>query len=374
MKRAMHSASIVPLNALSRHFTPLRQRIQDAAERVIASGHYVLGPEVDAFQNSFAQYCGVPHCVGVANGTDALEIALKAVEVGPGDLVATVANAAMYGASAILACGAQPVFVDVAPGSGNMDPNALTTVLDAHPSIKAVIVTHLYGRLAEIAPILVAATSRGVAMVEDCAQAHGARDRDGRRAGSFGHVASFSFYPTKNLGALGDGGAVLTGNPDIARRAAQLRQYGWSQKYLNTLPCGRNSRLDEIQAAMLNAMLPMLDSWNATRRDIANRYSRDIRHPEIALPPEAGEEYVAHLYVIRSKRRDALREHLTANGIQTDIHYPTPDHRQPCHLGRFDALHLPVTEEESRTILTLPCFPELEDAEVLRVIDACNKF
>jgi len=370
----MHSASRVPLNSLSRHFKPLSGRIQAAAEKVIASGHYILGPEVEAFQDSFAHYCGVAHCVGVANGTDALEIALKAVGVGPGDLVATVANAAMYGTSAILACGAEPVFVDTAPGCATMDPQAVAAILEAHPSIKAVIVTHLYGRLAEIEPIMAAAASRGVSVVEDCAQAHGARDRNGRRAGSFGHVASFSFYPTKNLGALGDGGAVVTRSPDIARRAAQLRQYGWLQKYVNALPGGRNSRLDEIQAAMLNTMLPMLDAWNATRRAIANRYSREIRHPEISVPPEAGDEYVAHLYVVRTERRDALREHLEVHGIQTDVHYPTPDHRQPCHQGRYDAVRLPVTEQESGQVLTLPCFPELEDAEVVRVIAACNAF
>ncbi|MGJ4727992.1 DegT/DnrJ/EryC1/StrS family aminotransferase [Luteimonas sp. SDU101] len=370
----MQNASSVPLNSLSRRFKPLHSRIQAAAEKVIASGHYILGPEVEAFQDSFARYCGVSHCVGVANGTDALEIALKAVNAGSGDLVATVANAAMYGTSAISACGAEPVYVDTAPGRGTMDPQALAAILEAHPSIKAIIVTHLYGRLAEIEHIMAAAASRGVAVVEDCAQAHGARDRDGRRAGSFGHVASFSFYPTKNLGALGDGGAVVTRNADIAKRAAQLRQYGWAEKYVNALPSGRNSRLDEIQAAMLNTMLPMLDAWNATRRSIANRYSREIRHSEIAVPPEAGDEYVAHLYVVRTERRDALREHLRVHGIQTDVHYPTPDHRQPCHHGKYDAVCLPVTEQESPTLLTLPCFPELEDAEVVRVIAACNAF
>lgn len=327
-----------------------------------------------AFEHAFAGYCGADHCIGVANGTDAIELSLKAVGVDNGDSVAVVANAAMYGTSAVLACGGVPVFVDVESQSSTMAPDALEQRLDTHPGIKAVIVTHLYGRLARIEEIAAICRPRSIAVVEDCAQAHGARLPDGRRAGALGDVASFSFYPTKNLGALGDGGAVVTCHATVAARVRQLRQYGWTQKYTNGLKGGRNSRLDEIQARMLLLMLPMLDGWNARRRQIANHYSTAIRNPAIEVPPLSGEDYVAHLYVVRCKRRNALREHLTAAGVQTEVHYPLPDHRQPCHEGKYDSLSLPVTESDAHTVLTLPCFPELTNAETQRVIDACNQF
>jgi dTDP-4-amino-4,6-dideoxygalactose transaminase len=364
----------IPLNSLARHFSPLQEMLGKVAQSVISSGHYVLGPNVGAFEKSFAEYCGVNHCVSVANGTDALEIALKAVGVGSGDRVAGAANAAMYGTSAILACNARPVYVDVAESDSLMDSACLHEALDAQPGIKAVIITHLYGRLTDMQAIVPIARERGVLVIEDCAQAHGARDGEGRLAGSFGDAASFSFYPTKNLGALGDGGAVLSNDAHICERAAQLRQYGWSRKYINSIQGGRNSRLDEIQAAMLTAMLPMLDSWNLTRREIANRYSRTIHNPRIITASPGDHGYVAHLYVVRCDDREALRSHLSAHGVQTDVHYPVPDHRQPCHRGLFDAVHLPTTEKLAHSTLTLPCFPELVEAEIARVVDACNSF
>ena len=186
--------------------------------------------------------------------------------------------------------------------------------------------------------------------------------------------ASFSFYPTKNLGALGDGGAVVTDSAELADRVRKLRQYGWTQKYTNGLPGGRNSRLDEIQARMLSLMLPHLDRWNNQRCLIANRYSTEILNPRISTPTASGEQYVAHLYVVRSDVRELLRQHLLAACIQTDIHYPLPDHMQPCHQGRFDSIELPITMQDAGTVLTLPCFPELEEIEIQRVIDACNRF
>ncbi|MBW8367082.1 MAG: DegT/DnrJ/EryC1/StrS aminotransferase family protein, partial [Arenimonas sp.] len=214
----------------------------------------------------------------------------------------------------------------------------------------------------------------GGAVLEDCAQSHGATDATGRRAGAFGDIASFSFYPTKNLGALGDGGAVVTARDDLAQRVRQLRQYGWSDKYTNTLSGGRNSRLDEMQARMLSLLLPSLDGWNQRRREIANRYSNEIRSAAIDVTPAAGDEFVGHLYVVRTDRRDDLRAHLKQAGVQTDVHYPRPDHRQPMHAGRFDAISLPETERDADRVLTLPCFPELADAEVDRVVQACNRF
>lgn len=364
----------VPFNSLARHIDPIRSELICAASTVIESGYYVLGPTVAAFEHEFAEYCGTPHCVGVANGTDALELALKAVGVEPGDRVAVTANAAMYGTSAALAAKAEVAFVDIEPGRGTMDPKDFSALLQDGPSLSAVIVTHLYGRMAKIDEIVSIAHAAGVAVVEDCAQAHGARLPDGRKAGSIGDAGSFSFYPTKNLGALGDGGAIVTRHGHVAERAVQLRQYGWTAKYTNVIQGGRNSRLDEIQAGMLSVMLPMLDGWNAQRRDIANRYSLEISNPRIEVPAVSGDQYVAHLYVIRCDSRDELRAHLDTNHIQSEVHYPNPDHRQPCHQGRFDSLTLAVTESDAATVLSLPCFPELTDAEVQRVVDACNSF
>lgn len=362
----------VPVNSLSRHIDPFKDRLAAAASEIVGSGYYVLGPNVNAFEAAFAAYCKVEHCVSVANGTDALELSLRAVGVGKSDKVAVVANAAMYGTSAVLACNAEPVFVDVCEDSATMDPQGLKVVL-ARESVKAVIVTHLYGQLAKINEISSLCKDRGIALVEDCAQAHGARNSDGL-AGSFGDIASFSFYPTKNLGALGDGGAVVTRNSDLADRVRKLRQYGWTKKYTNGLSGGRNSRLDEIQASMLLLMLPELDGWNQKRRAVAERYASEIRNPRIQLNGSAGQDYVAHLYVVRTDEREALQRHLTDNFIQTDIHYPIADHHQPCHDGRFADVTLPRTERDCARVLTLPCFPELSDQEVQRVIEACNSF
>lgn len=362
----------IPVNSLSRHIEPLQDALASAATAVVRSGYFVLGPSVRAFEESFAAYCGVAHCIGVANGTDALELSLRAVEVAPGDRVAVVANAAMYGTSTVLACGAEPVFIDVLAENATMDPASLRAALTAQ-TVKAVIVTHLYGQLACIGEIAAICSEFGTSLIEDCAQAHGARNAQGL-AGSFGDIASFSFYPTKNLGALGDGGAVTTNSPQLAERVRQLRQYGWTQKYTNGIPGGRNSRLDEIQASMLTVMLPHLDAWNSRRRAVAARYSQEIRNPRIITHECGGDDYVAHLYVIRTQVRGDLKGHLDSAGVQTDVHYPLPDYRQPCHSGRFDHVTLPVTEAEAATVLTLPCFPELSNAEVDRVIAACNSF
>lgn len=367
-------ASSIPVNSLSRHISPFQEQLASLATQVVRSGHFVMGPHLQAFEQAFATYCGVAHCIGVANGTDALELGLKALQVGQHDKVAVVANAAMYGTSAVLACNATPVFVDVQAQSANMDPNALEQAFALDPAIKVVIVTHLYGRLADIEALCAIARRHGAAVLEDCAQAHGAALADSRRAGSFGDAACFSFYPTKNLGALGDGGAVVTNNDVVATTTRQLRQYGWSQKYQNQFSGGRNSRLDEIQAAMLLHLLPFLDGWNEKRRHIAEKLSGGIKHPDILVPDAEGPGYVAHLYVVRSSRRDLLREHLGSLGIQTDIHYPLADHLQTCHQGKFSGVSLPVTEQLSASVLTLPCFPELTDHEVDSVIDACNRF
>ncbi|MCW6029165.1 DegT/DnrJ/EryC1/StrS family aminotransferase [Stenotrophomonas sp. SRS1] len=362
----------IPVNSLSRHIEPLKDALAAAATEVVGSGYFVLGPNVRSFESAFANYCGVEHCISVANGTDALELSLRSLGISTGDRVAVVANAAMYGTSAALACGAEPVFIDVLAETATMDPAKLEAAFGLGV-IKAVIVTHLYGQLAAIKSIAALCRSHGAGLIEDCAQAHGARNSGGL-AGSFGDIASFSFYPTKNLGALGDGGAVVTRREDLAERVRMLRQYGWTQKYTNGLAGGRNSRLDEIQASMLLLMLPHLDQWNERRREVALRYSSGIKNPKIRVNQSSGASYVAHLYVLRSEARSALQQHLASLGIQTDIHYPIPDHRQPCHGGRYADLELPVTELDCTEVITLPCFPELTDVEVDRVIEACNSF
>jgi dTDP-4-amino-4,6-dideoxygalactose transaminase len=358
----------VPLNDLQRVHAADPAPLEDALRRVVASGRYILGEQVEGFEAEFAAYCGARFCTGVANGSDALELALAALGVHPGDRVVTVANAAMYATLAILRAGARPLFADVDAGTLTMAIDSLRECLKQDP--RAIVVTHLYGRLAAMDEIVALAERARVPVVEDCAQAHGAT-RSGRQAGSFGAIGTYSFYPTKNLGALGDGGALVTSDQTLAEKLRALRQYGWTRKYEVTLPGGRNSRLDEMQAAVLRHKLPSLDAANARRREIATRYSAGIRHPQIRVPDAADPGYVAHLYVIRSPLRDALRTWLAGQQIGTDIHYPIPDHRQPILAAQAGTV-LPETERACREILTLPCFPELEEAEVQFVIDACN--
>lgn len=364
----------VPLNATSRRFAPLADEVAGIAASVASGGQCILGPGVEGFEAAFARWCGVAHAVGVGNGTDALEIALKAVGVGPGDRVAMAANAGMYAASAALACGATPVFVDVLANEATLDPALLEATLADGPPVRAVVATHLYGRLARNDAIGDACRRHGAKLVEDCAQAHGARAADGRCAGSFGDAAAFSFYPTKNLGALGDGGAVATSSDEVADRARALRQYGWQGKYNTVLRGGRNSRLDELQARILSLQLPRLDGWNARRRDIAARYADGIRNPAIQVPARGGSDDVVHLFVVHCERRDALRAHLADAGIGSDVHYPVPDHRQPLLATDHATVSLPVTDMLAVTALSLPCFPELTDAEASAVVDACNRF
>lgn len=360
---------MIPLNDLKRHQAAHDATVRQAVARVLDSGWFVLGPECNAFEAEFAAYCGVGHCIGVANGTDAIELALRALGVAADSRVATVANAGFYTSTALGAIGAQPVYVDVDESTHLMDTARLEAALGAE-RLDAVVVTHLYGRLHDdIGHIVQLAARRGVPVLEDCAQAHGAR-RDGRSAGSFGDAAAFSFYPTKNLGALGDGGAVATQRADVAASVRRLRQYGWESKYRVAVAGGRNSRLDEMQAAILRAKLTLLDGWNARRRQIAARYGKALRAAGIACPAPSGEEYVAHLYVIRADARDALRERLAAAGVGTDVHYPISDTRQPCWGAETQWPALPVTERLAAQVLSLPCYPELTDEEVDTVIAA----
>jgi dTDP-4-amino-4,6-dideoxygalactose transaminase len=366
---------IVPLNDLRRQTAAMRADIDRVLAEVVGSGRYVLGPNVSAFESEFAAYCGARHCVGVANGTDALELALRALGCGPRSEVVAVANAGMYAAAAILAVGAKPVSADIDPDAMTMSPEALGRCIG--PDTAAVIVTHLYGQLADMDRLMAVADEHGVPVIEDCAQAHGAElgaGRGGRKAGAIGAVGCFSFYPTKNLGALGDGGALTTNDETLAETLRRLRQYGWRKKYEADLAFGRNSRLDELQAAILRIKLPRLDRWNARRRAIVRRY-RQAAAGAVAVPDTAGADHVAHLCVVRSPQRAALRAFLAARRIATDIHYPIPDHRQRALADILpgDAA-LPHTEAAAREILTLPCFPEMTEEEVARVCDALAAF
>lgn len=360
------------INDLSERLRAHQSQLKAAANRVIDSGWLVLGPNVKQFEQAFAQYLGAAYCVSLANGTDAIELALKALGVDRGDRVATVANAGMYTSTALLAIGAEPFYMDVDIDSRNVTLHEVRGAIDA--GVKAVVVTHLYGlAVPEIREIAALCKSRNVGLLEDCAQAHGAKVAE-QRVGTFGDAASFSFYPTKNLGALGDGGAVVTNNPEIAEEVSRLRQYGWTSKYKVELAGARNSRLDEMQAAILSVFLPDLDIANERRRAIATHYSQAIRHPDVQVPATHGDDYVAHLYVIRTARRDALRAHLQACDIGTDVHYPIPDYRQPVFGDRFANIHLPNTECLSDEILTLPCYPEMTNMQVEQVIDAVNRW
>jgi dTDP-3-amino-2,3,6-trideoxy-4-keto-D-glucose/dTDP-3-amino-3,4,6-trideoxy-alpha-D-glucose/dTDP-2,6-dideoxy-D-kanosamine transaminase len=356
----------IALNDLARHVSTQREALMDAMTRVLDRGWFVLGPELEAFESEFAAYCGMPHAIGVANGTDAIELALRALGIGAGDEVILAANAGMYSTTALRAIGITPVFADVDDRHLVLDAACVDAALT--PRTRAVIATHLYGRMADITSLRALADRAGIALIEDCAQAHGARQQ-GRLAGSLGDAACFSFYPTKNLGALGDAGLVACRDASVAQRVRRLRQYGWDQKYVAIDGPARNSRLDELQAAILRVVLPLLDGWNARRRQIARHYAA-IEHPALRHPDVDGEDYVAHLYVVRTHARDSLRQHLASHGIASDIHYPLLDTQQPVLRGLVADSALPISAAAANQVLSLPCYPELTDAEVQRVCAA----
>lgn len=345
--------------------------LASAVSRVLASHWYVLGQESVAFETEFAAYLGAAHCVGVANGTDALELALRALGVARGDRVVTVANAGFYSSAAAHAMGAVPVYVDVDPQTLCMSPQGLARALQYRPA--AVVVTHLYGQMADVAALAALCADAGVPLIEDCAQAHGAAYA-GRMAGTWGTVGCYSFYPTKNLGAVGDGGALVTHDASLAARLRMLRQYGWTSKYTVGEPGGRNSRLDELQAAVLRVKLPHLERHNAMRRNIARRYNEALADLPLRLPLPAGDSHAMHLYVVRSAQRDALRQHLRVHGVASEVHYPVPDNAQPAYPQPHGGDPLPVTHVAVSSVLTLPCFPGLSDADVAQVIGAVRSF
>lgn len=347
-----------------------KEAIDGAVARVLESGRYILGREVAAFEKEFAAYLGAKFAVAVASGTDALHLALRACGVGPGDFVLTVSHTAVATAAAIDLCGASPVFVDVDPDSFTMDPGRLEDAVKGFTGgrLKAVVPVHLYGHPADMTGIAEIADRHGLQVVEDCAQSHGAAWR-GRKTGTLGQIAAFSFYPTKNLGALGDGGMVVTGDEELAERTRLLREYGWKERYVSMVP-GLNSRLDELQAAVLRVKLPCLDAENECRRTIAGIYSSLLSDTGLILP-KAGPHvrHAYHQYVIRTPRRDALRTCLREKGIGTLVHYPVPIHRQPAYAGRFrETKPLPRTEEIAGQVLSLPVFPELHVDQARQVV------
>jgi dTDP-4-amino-4,6-dideoxygalactose transaminase len=349
---------VVPFNDLSR--APSGDaNVLAAVVRVTRSGWYLKGEETVAFEGELADYLGVGHAVCVANGTDALELAFVALGCSEGHEVVTAANAGGYSTAAARRRSLRVRFADVDERNLLLTPQTIERSLT--PQTRVVVVTHLYGKMAEVDAIRDLCHERGIKLLEDCAQAAGARAGT-RMAGAVGDAGVFSFYPTKNLGALGDGGAIVTSDDDVAARVRRLQQYGWGTKYKVEEDGGRNSRLDEIQAAVLRLRLRGLDDNNRRRRAIVARYTEALSLRKVEMVHSDGDDYVAHLAVVRSRHRGALAEQLRAHGIATAIHYPIPDHQQ-CFIGD-SAVSLPITETATREVLSLPCFPELESKEV----------
>lgn len=343
--------------------------VRAAIERVVASGWYILGPEVSAFETEFASASGAAHAIGVGNGTDAIALALQALGIGPGDDVITTPLSAAYTALAVMMTGARPVFADIDPDRLTLDARAVAAAITS--KTRAVVPVHLYGQPADMDALMDVAGRHGLAVVEDCAQAHLATFR-GQPVGTIGTAGAFSFYPTKNLGALGDGGAVVTNDPALAERVRRLRNGGQTSRYHHEL-AGVNSRLDEMQAAILRARLPHLAGWTARRRDAATRYRRQLTGPTVRPLTEYDRGHVYHLFVVRSRRREAVKEHLAAHNIETLVHYPVPIPRQPA-LARHDPRECPNATAACDEVLSLPLYPSIAAADVDRVAAAIGGF
>lgn len=367
----MADPSSVPAASPLADYLARRQDIDQAIQRVLSAGQYILGPEVTAFQQEFAAFLGVHCVVGVGSGTEALHLALRACGVGPGDAVMTVSHTAVATVVAIELCGAIPILVDIEPQTYTLSPERLDAAIREHRSlrIKAVIPVHLYGHPANMPVIMRIAEEHGLKVIEDCAQSHGA-SIGGRKTGTWGHMAAFSFYPTKNLGALGDGGAVATNDPQLAEQVTLLREYGWRQRYVSDLP-GTNSRLDELQAAILRVKLQFLDHDNAKRQEIARQYDTMLAGRRVELPHvRPGVAHVYHQYVIRTRARDVLRSYLGTQSVGTLIHYPVPIHQQPAYADRMAGRKdLAETERACGEVLSLPMHPHLSCDQVRRVGD-----
>lgn len=353
---------------LKASYLELKEELDTAYHRVMASGRYILGEEVEAFEREFAAYCEAKHCIGVGNGLDALHLITRGYDIGLGDEVIVPSNTYIATWLAVSYAGATPVPVEPDVRTFNINPDLIEAAIT--PKTRAIMPVHLYGHAADMDPINVIAKRHGLKVIEDAAQAHGACYK-GRRTGSLGDSAGFSFYPGKNLGAFGDCGAVVTNDGELADKVRALRNYGSRVKYENEAK-GFNSRLDEMQAAFLRIKLKFLDEWNDRRRAIAIQYSNQLSDLGLPFVPDWAEP-VWHLYVIRSRHRDALKAHLEQCGISTVIHYPTPPHRQPCYT-EYGERQLRVTEMLASEVLSLPMSPAMEEADVESVVDAIRMF
>ena len=360
---------MIPFGDLKEQYLSIKAEIDEAIAKVFAKGWFILGEQVEAVEKEFADYCGVKYGVGVGSGTEALHLALLAVGLEPGDEVITVANTAVPTIAAIEFAGGHPVFVDIETDTYNIDVTKIESAITG--KTKVILPVHLYGHPAEMSTILEIGAKYGLKIVEDCAQAHGALYH-GKKVGTLGHLGCFSFYPSKNLGAYGDGGMVVTSDSELAERVRLLRNYGQTKRYQHEIR-GFNSRLDEIQAAILRVKLRKLDGWNELRRRKAASYKQLIDADTYVLPEErANCHHVYHLYVIRHKNRDGLRQYLVAKGINTEIHYPVPINQQKAYKDL--CFSLPRTEICMSQILSLPMYPELEDESIELVADALNNY
>lgn len=358
-------------NDLSAGYVAHKKEIDEAVRNVLERGWYILGENVRGFESEFALFIGARHAISVASGTDAIEIALRACGIGEGDGVITASHTAVATVAAIESAGAIPVFVDIDPRSYTIDPNRVEDVLKKNSNgfIKAIVPVHLYGQPADMDSIMEIAHKHDLIVIEDCAQSHGAT-YNGKLTGTFGRCGCFSFYPTKNLGAFGDGGLVTTSDDALAEKISLLRQYGWRERYVSEIP-GLNSRLDEIQAGILRVKLRYLAEENATRQRIASQYSELLSHSSVVVPdifPKCG--HVFHQYVIRTPQRDNLKAYLSQNGVGTLIHYPVPVHKQPAYNGRLPGFcSLLVTETTARQVLSLPMYPQLSEPQIQSVAE-----
>ena len=360
---------IVPFLDIRRLHQDIREELDESYRTVMDSGCYILGDQLRAFEDEFAQYCRAPHCVGIGNGLEALTLVLQGYGIGPGDEVIVPAHTFIATWLAVSAAGATPVGVDVEPDTFNLDPDLIAAAIT--PRTRAIVPVHLYGQTAEMTRIVALAREQGLLVIEDAAQAHGATHR-GTRTGALADAAAFSFYPSKNLGALGDGGAVVTKDSALAERVRMLRNYGSRRKYVHELP-GTNSRLDELQAAFLRVKLRHLDRWNRQRRRVAETYIAGLTGlHQLTLPVVRPEnEAVWHLFVVRHPARDALLSRLQDQGVQPQIHYPTPPHLSPaCRRNTCPAGSFPVSEAAATEVLSLPMAPYLTDAEIETVCAA----
>jgi dTDP-4-amino-4,6-dideoxygalactose transaminase len=366
----MKTLAAVPFSDPLAQYVELQDEIDDALRRVLRSGWYVLGEEVDAFEEEYAQWCEARHAVGVASGLDALQLALRAMEVGPGDEVIVPANTYIATWLAVSHCGARPIPVDPGAGSYNIDPAKIERAIT--PRTRVILPVHLYGEPADLDPILRLAHRHGLRVLEDAAQAHGARYQ-GRRIGAHSDAVAWSFYPGKNLGAYGDAGAVTTNDPELADRIRILRNYGSREKYVNEAR-GFNSRLDPLQAAALRVKLIHLDRWNAQRRTIALGYLERLAGTTLMLPRLcAGLDSAWHLFVVMSRHRDRLKQQLAERGINTLIHYPIPPHLQAAYADHgYSSGNFPRSERIHREVLSLPLFPGIRDEQFEQVVSACR--